>query len=310
MTSLTKQETLVVIPVYNHALQLRGVVEKAINHGWQVLVVDDGSTDEGLAQISDLCCHTLSLATNMGKGAAILAGTRWASKKGYKAIITIDADGQLDPEEADSLLIAAKENWPAIIVGDRIMDQDTVPASSIFGRKFSNFWVKLETGMEIPDTQSGFRLYPVAALLDISFKCRRYDFEIEALVRASWAGLKIYSVPVSVDYPKKEKRISHFHKLKDNVRLTKLHTKLVIRALSPIPHRKIFAHKVRPKFSSIFHPVKLIKELCRQNDSTFHLAAAAWLGIFLGALPLIAVHTVVIIYVTHKLHLSKIAAVA
>jgi glycosyltransferase involved in cell wall biosynthesis len=312
MNSLSKQETLVVIPVYNHALQLRGVVKKAIYYGWQVLVVDDGSTDEGLTQISGLSCEKLSLAKNIGKGVAILRGAQWALEKGYKAIITIDADGQLDPGDAESLFVVAQKNWPAFIIGDRIMSQDTVPKASIFGRKFSNFWVRLETGVELPDTQSGFRLYPVAALIVLPLKSFRYDFEIEALVRASWSGLKIYSVPVSVDYPKKEDRISHFHKFKDNFRLTKLHTKLVVRALLPIPHSKIFTNnesKNNPS-TSLYHPIKLIKELCRQHDSTLQLAIAAWLGIFLGALPLIAVHTVVILYVAHKLHLNKIAAVA
>jgi uncharacterized protein (DUF2062 family) len=141
-------------------------------------------------------------------------------------------------------------------------------------------------------------------------RTKRYDFEVEVLVRAAWSGLPINSVEVSVDYPAEGERISHFHQIKDNFRLTVLHTGLVMKALNPIPHRKSFKRRDDKKSMSILHPVKLIKQLCKEYDSTFQLSVAAWLGIFLGALPLIAVHTVVIIYVSHKLHLNKVAAVA
>jgi len=307
---LSKEKAVLIIPTYNHGIKLRAVVEKALAAGWQTLVIDDGSTDGGLNSIADLAADKLILPHNMGKGAAIIAGARWAREHGFEAVISCDADGQLDPAEADILLQAAAERWPAIVVGDRQMQQSSVPGSSIFGRKFSNFWVKIETGLDLPDTQSGFRLYPLAAILDLPVKSRRYDFEIEILVRAAWAGFPIYSRSVSVDYPPAEKRISHFHKFKDNLRLTKLHSRLVLLALLPIRHKRLFASPPRPKTSSLFQPIKLLKEICREHDSTIQLAAAAWLGIFLGALPLIAVHTIVIIYVSHKLHLNKVAAVA
>jgi len=310
MSVLAKTETLVLIPVYNHASKLRKVVDGAVKAGWDVLVVNDGSTDDILIKLQGAFCKILTLPVNKGKGAAILAGAKWAKERGYQAIITVDADGQLNPEEAYLLLAAAQENWPGIIIGARKMDQETVPKASIFGRNFSNFWVRLESGLDIPDTQSGYRLYPVLKLLALPIHTKRYDFEVEVVVRAAWAGLPIKSVDVSVDYPAKGERITHFHQIKDNFRLTKLHTKLVLRALNPMPHKKIKKKRFDKSSISILHPIKLIKQLCREYDSTFQLSIAAWLGIFLGALPLIAIHTVVIIYVSHKLHLNKIASVA
>jgi glycosyltransferase involved in cell wall biosynthesis len=310
MSSLSKPEVLLVIPVYNHSAKLCEVVQKAIKGGWEVLVVNDGSTDDTLSQLYDIPCDIYSLDVNKGKGAAIVVGAKWAKEKGYKAIVTVDADGQLNPDEAHFLLSTAQKEWPGIVIGARRMDQSTVPKASIFGRHFSNFWVRLECGRDLPDTQSGFRLYPVSELLSLPIRAKRYDFEVEVLVRAAWAGLPINSVEVSVDYPVKGERVSHFHQIKDNFRLTVLHTRLVLRTLNPIPHRKIFKGRVAKKSILILHPVKLIKQLCREHDSTFQLSIAAWLGIFLGALPLIAVHTIVIIYVAHKLHLNKIAAVA
>ncbi len=303
-------KTIMVIPVYNHGDTLRRVVEAAMNSGWPVLVVDDGSTDGGLEQLTGLGCEIIRLAANQGKGAAMLAGAKWALAQGYAAMITVDADGQLDPSEAHLLAVKAVESWPCLVIGNRKMDPEKTPGASRFGRAFSNFWVRMETGLDLPDTQSGFRLYPLAQLLAQSFRCTRYDFEIESLVRLAWSGVKVAAVPVSVYYPPPDERQSHFHQFKDNFRLTMLHTRLVLRALSPMPH-KGRKRQARPKINvSVFHPVRLLKTLCLEHSTSFQLAVAVWMGIFLGALPLLFVHTVTIIYVAHKLHLNKAAAVA
>jgi len=304
---------LVVIPVYNHGGSLREVVAGCLDGGWPVLVVDDGSNDGGPEQLDDLPCKVHHHSRNLGKGAAILTGARLASQWGYDAIVTVDADGQLDPREIGLLVDEARCRWPILVVGARRMDRDNAPRSSLFGRKFSNFWVRLECGRDLPDTQSGFRLYPVEPLSQLPVRTRRYDFEVEVLARAAWAGLRIGSVPVSVRYAEGERHNSHFHQLKDNLRLTLLHTTLVTRALFPWPHRRLAG--TPPSISSAEmagrrHPLRLLRHLVREHGSPLELAVAVWMGIFLGALPLIAVHTVVILYVTHRLHLNKIAAVA
>lgn len=230
--------TLVVIPVYNHGGTLRSVAQKALDEGFSVLVMDDGSTDGSLETVVDLPVKRHRLPENRGKGGAILAAAQLAQSLGYQAILTIDADGQHDPVDARLLVDAALASWPAIVIGARRMETLNVPRSSIFGRDFSNFWVRLECGQTLPDTQSGYRLYPVEFLLRSRFLSRRYTFEIEVLVRGKWAGLPILSVPVSVYYPPGEERISHFHKFKDNMRLSCLHTFLVTRSLMPWPHKR------------------------------------------------------------------------
>ncbi len=311
MSNLNCQRVLIVIPVYNHGDTLRDVTVKAMRTGLDVLVIDDGSTDRGMEKIQDLDCSTHTLPCNQGKGAAILAGAEIAGTRGFDAIVTIDADGQHDPGSINLLIDEASREWPAVIIGNRIMDPEKVPRASVFGRSFSNFWVRLETGFSLPDTQSGLRLYPVRELLQLATRSKRYDFEIESLVKLAWAGVPVHSTQVPVFYPPPEERISHFDQFMDNARLSLLHTKLVTRALLPWPHTRLVKKKARDDQPNLlFHPVKLFKKLLQEHATPSQIATAAWIGVFLGALPLIGIHTVVIIYVCHMLHLNKMAAVA
>lgn len=311
MTQINKDNVLLVIPLYNHGGTIAKVVQAALKTGLAVTVVDDGSTDNGLDAIDNLACATICFDKNRGKGDAILAAAEEAARQGFKAIITIDADGQHDP--ADALILYEKAratDWPSLIIGARKMDQDTVPGSSLFGRTFSNFWVRLECGLELADTQSGLRLYPVEELLQLRLTRSRYDFEIEVIVKSAWAGITIESVPVSVHYPKAEERISHFHKVKDNFRLSMLHTSLIARRLLPLPHKQLVTNRKKNGVKAFTgNPWTVLKTICREHSSPFFLAVAVWLGIFMGALPLIACHTVAIIYIAHRFHLNKVAAV-
>lgn len=306
----TSLKILVVIPVYNHVQTVREVAEGALSQGFPVLVLDDGSTDGSLDSVVDLPVERHRLPVNVGKGGAILAAAHLAQSWGYQAIITIDADGQHDPADARLLQEVAMSSWPCIVIGARMMDTLNVPRSSLFGRDFSNFWVRLECGQTLPDTQSGYRLYPVEFLDSARFLSRRYTFEIEVLVRGSWAGLPVLSAPVSVYYPPGNERISHFHKFKDNLRLSCLHTFLVTRSLLPWPHRRLFKVEAgADRLPSIFQPIRFFMALTREHSSAAQLAAAVWVGIFIGSLPIIPFGIVTIVYASHKLHLNKLVAV-
>ncbi len=312
MNSRRPLKVLLVIPLYNHANTVAEVVKRALETGHDVLVVDDGSLDDGLKVLNDVDCHTLRLSENRGKGAAILAGARFASEHSFDAILTIDADGQHDPADSFTLITEGESGiWPAVIIGARQMVQDTVPGASHFGKKFSNFWVRLESGKDLQDTQSGMRLYPVRELLQLETSQTRYDFEIEVLVKFLWAGLDARDVDISVHYPPAGERVSHFDKIVDNWRLTKLHTRLVCRRLLPRSHTLLVPKENRTETSVVVkNPLQTLKNICRENSSPFWLGVAVWVGIFFGALPLIACHTVVIIYVAFRFHLNKVAAVA
>jgi hypothetical protein len=120
------------------------------------------------------------------------------------------------------------------------MDQLSVPGKSSFGNKFSNFWFWVETGLKMPDTQSGYRLYPVRQMKDIRFFTQKYEFEIEVLVRSSWKGIRIDTVPVNVFYPSKEERISHFRPFRDFGRISVLNTVLVTIAFLYIKPRDFY----------------------------------------------------------------------
>lgn len=307
---MKQAKTLILIPVYNHGTSLRGVVEKALATEMAVLVVDDGSDEEIAPLLTGLDCRVHRLAVNMGKGVAILEGARIAEQLGYEALLTIDADGQHDPADAPRLLDSLNGQWPAMVIGDRRMGEN-VPKASLFGRAFSNFWVRIETGLRLEDTQSGMRLYPVREMLRLGLRKTRYDFEIEVLVRLAWAGVPILSTDISVHYPEPGKRISHFNQLWDNLRLTVLHTMLVSRSLLPWPHKKLVkAAGNELDTGLLLHPVLFFKMLLREHTSPILVAAAVWIGVFMGALPLLACHTIAIIYVAHKLHLNKVVAVA
>ena len=230
---------MVVIPVYNHGATLQDVVEQVLRLHPEVLVVDDGSTDGGLESISGLDVHRLRHPRNLGKGAALLSGAREAERLGMTHMVTLDADGQHDPEDLHLFMTALKESPRAIVVGKRNFETGYVPSGSRVGRRISNFWLWVQTRRSLGDTQSGYRAYPIWVLKALKLRERRYAFENEVLTKGAWAGIEFVEVNISTYYPADEERISHFHLLHDNMRLSLLNARLTFRAMIPWPHRKL-----------------------------------------------------------------------
>ena len=230
----------IVIPTFNHGGQIRGVVEKALWFGFPVIVVDDGSTDATASVLASIPGLTvIRHKENLGKGASLLTGFAEAARLADWAI-TIDADGQHDPEDIPSLIEAIPEGQRPLVIGKRSgMEQENVPWTSLWGRRFSNFWVWASCGRWFSDSQSGFRAYPLPEILQFRSRARRYQFEVEILVLAVWSGLPLLEVPVSVRYGPGEERVSHFKPWMDFWRNTRTFSRLIAtRILIPARRRK------------------------------------------------------------------------
>ncbi len=301
-------EIYCVIPVYNNAGTVCDVVERARKQLRNVLVVDDGSTDINLAEHyagSDIT--VLRHERNRGKGAAIITALNYLKEKPEVSyMITLDADGQHYPEDIPLFFPFMEQNDYSMLIGCRDFSGPNVPDSSKFGREFSNFWMRVETGVKVGDCQSGFRAYPVRYVSKLRCLTRSYSFEAEILARAAWANLEFHDVQIRSYYPKREERISHFHPWKDNFRLSCIHTHLVGIRMLPIPKKKL---RPTPKFPySIFRPRELFKALLNENSSPLGLAVSAGVSSFLAVLPLPGSHIIIILYVAERLHLNKVMA--
>jgi glycosyltransferase involved in cell wall biosynthesis len=221
-----------IIPVYNHAATVAQVVKDAQDLRYPIFVIDDGSTDNTYEQIKEIAgIQILRHEQNQGKGAAIMTGFAAAAAVADWAI-TIDADGQHYPQDAQKLIKAIPKKTRAIVVGARAgMTGEHVPWTSRFGREFSNFWVWTSGGPKISDSQSGFRIYPLPEALNLKTKARRFQFEVEILVQATRCGMPVIEAPVRVNYNPNGERISHFRPFVDFCRNSSTFTRLIFRRI-------------------------------------------------------------------------------
>ncbi len=230
----------IIIPVYNHGEPLVGTIEKLSSSDMLVFVVDDGSderTRKILADIDDKFeIDLITLPRNMGKGEAVQVGFRTAWERGYTHAVQIDADGQHDLDDVGVLLDEAWKNPDALISGNPEFD-DSAPSGRVYGRAITRFWVWVETlSLQIPDAMCGFRVYPLEPVMSLIERHRfgtRMDFDIEIVVRLHWLGVPFVAVPTHVIYP--QGGSSHFRVFADNVRISWMHTRLVVGMLLRLP---------------------------------------------------------------------------
>jgi uncharacterized protein (DUF2062 family) len=300
------------IPVYNNKETVASVAEECCSLIPQVVVVDDGSADadvEGLLSGNDVT--VLRHEKNRGKGAAILTALRFVKDQGARFMITIDADGQHQPRDLEKFLPLLQEADTAIVIGCRNLTHEDVPKRSRLGNQIGNFWLRIETGVSVDDCQSGFRAYPVEYISQLKLSGSHFDFETEVLAKAVWAGLSLKTVAVDVWYPEPRRRVSGFRPFMDNFRISCMHARLLGRRLLPIPHRKLLpSEEPRLDLRMLLHPIKLLRGLLDENATPALLGMSAAVGTFLAALPLISLHTVVIIYVATRLRLNRVMAVS
>jgi len=219
----------ILVPALNCGATIGAVVAGAREFAETVLVVDDGSVDDTALQASAAGAEVVSHARNQGKGAALLTGMRLLSHRGLSHVVSMDGDGQHLAGEIPVLVGASRERPEAVVVGARRVEGQRVAGVNLFGNRFADRFVAMACGRPIKDTQSGFRVYPVAPTLDLGVRSGRFAFETEVLIRAARAGLPVVSVPVRVHYPPPEERVSHYRRVKDTTRIVLVVLGLLLR---------------------------------------------------------------------------------
>lgn len=309
---------LVVIPLFNHGGKvgevIDGVMARRGAFDFDCLVVNDGSTDNA-AEVLEAAearyperLHVLRHEKNLGKGKAILSAAAWAGERGFTHLITIDADGQHLPEELPMFFEAVSREPLTLWVGYRDFSASNVPSSSAFGRAFSAFWLRVQTGVPAPDVQSGFRAYPVGLLRHLSFSESRYSFETEVLVRAAWAGFRLGSLPITVYYPPRSERVSHFDKVKDNIRISLLNTRLTVRALVPLPftqHETGEGGKISAR-----RPLASLRILLGASNTPGLLALSTFVAVLANMLPTPGFQSLLLLFLIGWLRLNRVWSLA
>lgn len=276
---MERTRTCVLLPTYNNHATLADVVHRIRSIvGPHLLVIDDGSTDgsrEFLASIAGL--EVLRNEPNHGKGYSLRRGFKHLLEKGYAHAITIDSDGQHAPEDIERFVEVIERQSGTMVMGDRNMAQAGIPGRSSFGNKFSNFWFRVETGIALPDTQTGYRCYPLAKVTRLRTFTHRFEYEIESIVRLAWRDVPFATVPVSVRYDFPE-RVSHFRPVIDFARISVLNTVLVVIAALWFWPRKLFFKGGLRK--------ALHAETVRPGESNARKAASIGFGFFIGIAPI------------------------
>lgn len=248
---LRQYRCAVIVPFYNNAATVRSVIESVHVYTDDIIAVNDGSTDGGESALADLDYLLLiGYGVNRGKGYALRMAFAYAISKGFDRVITIDADGQHYAGDLCRFAEALSANPDALIVGARTFGVANMPGKNTFANKFSNFWFRVQTGIGLSDTQSGYRLYPLGKTGRMHFVSNRYGFEIEVLVRAAWAGIPVGNIGIDVYYPPASERVSHFRPFADFARISLLNTGLTLAAL-------------------IMRPVMFLRRLLRGGKSSY-----------------------------------------
>lgn len=293
---------------YNNEITLPKILDGVLTYTEAIILVNDGSTDLTEELLVNYQAITiLHLPKNKGKGNALKKGFKKALEMGYERAITLDTDGQHFPDDLPAFITALEksEDKNLFIIGDRNMNEADVLATSAKGNRVSGFWVRSVTGLQLTDTQSGFRLYPIKALQKIRFLrwTSKFEFETEVIVRSHWRGIRVMNIPIKVLYPKD--RVSHFRPFMDITRIVVLIIGfLIVKGFYIIP-RDFFRQLKKKGFKKFF-----VEDFLGSGDSSKKKALSIALGVFLGLSPLWGFHTVIVIFLAIFFRLNKVIAFA
>lgn len=302
--SLHSINACILIPTYNNERTLQRVLDDILDRvdEKRVVVINDGSTDTTNSILSKYADRILVLTNeeNKGKGFSLRRGFKYAWANGFSYAITIDSDGQHFPSDLPKIINAVEDNPGNVIMGSRNMEQAGVPGKSSFGNKFSNFWFKVETGISLPDTQTGFRAYPLEPISKMRLFTTKFELEIEVIVRLAWKGIGFTPVSIEVKYDPEE-RVSHFRPGRDFFRISVLNTVLfTLTLLYYLPKRLLSVKTLQA----------IKEEALKPQESNIRKASSLAFGVFMGIIPLWGFQLLIGIPMAILLRLNKVLFVA
>ncbi|MCY7354184.1 MAG: glycosyltransferase family 2 protein [Lysobacter sp.] len=221
---LSPERIAIVIPALNEALRIRGVVESALSHCANVIVIDDGSDDDTSTQLVGLPITLLRHPRRMGKGASLRDGFREALQRGFAAVITMDGDGQHSADDIPRLLDAANRHPGDVIIGARMRRRSQQPTYRRIANDFGDWGIAFALGYQVVDNQSGQRFYPAAVMRLDNVSGEDFVFEAQILIAAAQQlGTRCVSVPIESRYKTvhsdEQFRASHFKPVRDFLRI-------------------------------------------------------------------------------------------
>ncbi|WP_291981681.1 glycosyltransferase family 2 protein [Luteitalea sp.] len=195
------------VPAYNEARTIATVVHGATAHVAQVLVVDDGSTDGTGEAAAAAGADVMRLAHNGGKGTAIRAGLSQVFAGTATHVLFMDGDLQHRPQEIPALLAEAAATGAAMVIGERVFVRDEMPASRYWANVIGSWALATLMGVDLTDTQSGFRVVRTDVLRQLPLEATGYEFETELVVKLARRGAQIARVPIKAVYGAEKSKI-------------------------------------------------------------------------------------------------------
>lgn len=201
---LFQKSIAILLPAYNEQSTITKIIENCLQYTPHVYVIDDGSTDETLSRIKQTSALIYSNVVNQGKGAILLQGFHLIIEKNYSGVITLDADGQHNPDDLTLFFERIQKNPEALIIGARRLNTKNAPLMRLFANKIADFFISCAAKKWLADTQSGYRYYPAAFLKKYFLQSPAFShfaFETEILISAVKIGVAVDYVDIESCYP-------------------------------------------------------------------------------------------------------------
>ena len=301
----------IVMPVFRPIGGLRDTVQVCLALGLPVVVIQEGHHKDVSRILADMPVTRLELQEFQGRGNAVRAGQAALQRLGATHMIVVDPDRRYSSENITEVIKALEQRPDDLIITS---PQGAWAYSSFMSRcksAFANFWLRLQTGSRFGDAASPLRGYPLAVLTGLKLREKGMTFDAEVLVKSLWADVAVTEIPIEMERVCDRPPSYPARPIRDSLRLVLLNIHLAMRSITPIPHRKIdLDGKRTAKKVSILHPMTSLRRLLTENLSPGQLGLAVAMGIFLGTLPLIAFHSIAILFAANFFRLNKVAALS